>query len=334
MPTVLITPEAMRDVPGPYVKILRDAGFEVRYPTNRTFARGLCSEAETIAELAVCDATIASGEYYSPSVLAALPRLRVIARCGVGFDRVNVPAATANGIPVTITPLSNFEAVSELTLALLFAVTKSLVVHDRAVREGKWPRQLLMPVRGRTLGIFGLGRIGSSLAYRAQTLGMKVIAHEKMPNLEFVRAHKIELVDFDHLLARSDFLSLHCPLNEETLGLFNKQTFAKMKPGAILLNTARGKLVVEKDLVEALRSGQLRGAGLDVFENEPPDHTHPLFELPNVVCSPHLAGTDELSLEGMGVEAATYIVKLHRGDWPDGAVVNKELRDGWSWRPE
>lgn len=334
MPTVLITPEAMRDVPAPYVRILRDAGFEVRYPVNPLFARGLCSEAETIAELAACDATIAGGEHYSATVMKALPRLRVIARCGVGFDRVNVPAATTNGIPVTITPRSNYEAVTELTLALLFAVTKSLVVHDRSVRAGQWPRKLLMPVRDKTLGILGLGRIGTCLAFRSQLLGMKVIAHEKVPNLEFVRAQKIELVSLDQLLARSDFLSLNCPLNEETAGLFNKTTIAKMKPGAILLNTARGGLVVEADLVQALKSGHLRGAGLDVFELEPPDPNNPLFQLDNVVCSPHLAGTDELSLEGMGVEAATYIVKLHRGDWPDEAVVNKELRDGWTWRPE
>lgn len=332
MPTVLITPEAMRNAPGPYLEILREAGFEISYPKNSCFDRGLCSEAETLAELANCDATIASGEYYSESLLQALPRLRVIARCGVGHDRVNIPAATAHRIPVTITPLSNHEAVAELTLALLFAVTKSLVSNDRSVREGKWPRQLLIPIRGKTLGIFGLGRIGSSMAYRAQTLGLKVIAHEKTPNKEFVRVLKLELVDFEQLLARSDFLTLHCSLNEETERLFNHQTFARMKPGAILINTARGELVVESDLVEALRSGQLRGAGLDVFETEPPDPQNPLFSLENVVFSPHLAGTDELSLESMGVEAATYISKLYQGDWPDGAVVNKELRYGWTWR--
>ena len=332
MPMVLLTPEAMRDVPGPYLQVLREAGFEFRYPKDPFFARGLCTEAETLAELSDCDATIASGEYYSETLLQGLPRLRVIARCGVGFDRVNVSAATARGIPVTITPLSNHESVAELTLALLLAVAKSLVVNDREVRAGKWPRQLLMPVRGKTLGILGLGRIGSSLAFRAQTMGLKVIAHEKAPNLEFVRALKLELVDFDELLARSDFLSLHCPLDAETEGLFNRQTFARMKRGAILLNTARGKLVVESDLVEALRSGHLRGAGLDVFEVEPPDPKNPLFQMDNVVCSPHLAGTDEMSLESMGVEAANYIVKLYRGEWPDGAVVNKELRSGWTWR--
>lgn len=331
MPSVLITPEAMRDVPGPYVKILKEAGFEILYPKNPQFARGLCTEEETIAELRVADATIASGEYYSPRVLSALPQLRVIARCGVGYDRVNVPAATARGIPVTITPTSNHEAVAELTLALLFAVTKSMVVNDRHVRAGRWPRKLLEPVRGRVFGLFGLGRIGRSTAVRAAALGMRVIATEAFPQIEFVRSHRIELVDFDTLLARSDFLSIHAPLTEHTLGLFNAKAFAAMKPGSVLLNTSRGKLVVEKDLVEALRNGPLSGAGLDVFEQEPPAPDNPLFELENVVLSPHLAGTDALSLEAMGVEAAQCIAKLYRGEWPTGAVVNDTLQTTWRW---
>lgn len=329
MPTVLITPEALREVPGPYVRILRDAGFDVRYPQNPQFARGLCDERTTIAELNVADATIASGEFYSPKVLSALPKLRVIARCGVGYDRVDVPAATARGIPVTITPTANHESVAELTLALLFAVTKSIVVNDAEVRAGNWPRQLLRPIRGRTLGLLGLGRIGRSVAVRALGLGMKVVAHEKFPNQAFVDQHRIELVDFTQLLVRSDFVSIHSPLTAETQGLFNRQAFSQMKRGAILLNTARGKIVVETDLLEALRSGHLRGAGLDVFEEEPPSPDNPLFQLSNVVVSPHLAGTDELSLEAMGVEAAECIIKLFRNEWPDGAVVNAELRANW-----
>lgn len=332
MPTVLITPEAMREVAGPYVKLLRQAGFEIRYPKNPVFARGNANATETIAELADCDASIASGELYSAEVLKSLPRLRVVARCGVGYDRVDIAAATACGIPVTITPQSNHEAVAEMALALLLGVTKSLVRNDRAVRAGQWPRQLLRPVRGATLGIIGLGRTGSSLAYRAQALGMKVIAHELKPNQEFVRAQEIELITLDALLARSDFVSLHCPLNDETKGLINRRTLSLMKPGAVLINTARGKLVVEADLVAALQSGRLGGAGLDVFEQEPPDISNPLFQLDSVVCAPHLAGNDEASMEGMGNEAARYIVELYRGEWPDNAVVNKELRDGWKWR--
>lgn len=332
MPTVLIAPEAIRDIPGPYVKILREAGFDVCYPKNPVFTRGACSECETIEELKVVDAAIAGGgEHYSETVLVSLPRMRVIARCGVGYDRVDVPAATARRIAVTITPNSNREAVAELTLALLFAVTKSIVKNDRETRAGRWPRNLLMPIRGKTLGIFGLGRIGGCLAVRAAALGMKVMATETFPDAEFVRNHKIELVPFNELLARSDFLSIHCPLNEATTGMFNRDVFRRMKAGAILLNTSRGKVVVEKDLVEAIQSGHLRGAGLDVYEQEPPDPANPLFQLDNVVCSPHVAGTDELSLEAMGVEAATNIVKLFRGEWPEGAVVNAELRNGWKF---
>lgn len=331
MPTVLITPEAIRHVRGPYVELLEKAGFEIAYPKDPTFARGLLDERTTIQELSVADATIASGEHYSPKVLSALPRLRVIARCGVGYDRVDVPAATARGIPVTITPTANHEAVAELTLALLFAVTKSIVVNDAEVRAGRWPRQLLIPLRTRTIGLLGLGRIGRSVALRARALGMQVLAHDKFPPQSFVAQHGVELVDFETLLARSDVISIHSPLTPETQGLFNKTTFSQMKPGAILLNTARGKIVVEADLLAALESGHLRGAGLDVFEQEPPSAHNPLFASPRVVVSPHLAGTDELSLEAMGVEAADCIVKLFRNHWPEGAVVNDELRANWRW---
>jgi phosphoglycerate dehydrogenase-like enzyme len=330
-PIVLITPEAMREVEAPYVDLCREAGFEVRYPKNPHLARGLCGEQEAVAELQGVSAVLAGGDIYSESILSALPDLKVIARVGVGYDRVDIGAATARGIPVTITPTSNHEAVAELALALLFAVTKSIVANDKLVRSGKWPRMLLTPLRGRTFGVFGLGRIGRSTAVRAAALGMDVLATEIHPDEDFAREHGVRLVDFDTLLAASDYLSIHCPLTEETRGLFDAQVFAKMKPGSVLINTSRGKLVVESDLHEALQSGRLSGAGLDVYEQEPPSPDNPLFRLDNVVASPHLAGTDESSLVGMGVEAASCVVKLSRGEWPDGAVVNDELRDGWKW---
>ena len=331
MPTVLITPEAMRQVEGPYVMMLRQAGFDIAYPRNPHFARGGCGEQETIEELVVADATIASGERYSAAVLAALPRLRVIARCGVGYDRVDVAAATARSIAVTITPTTTPEAAAELALTLLFAVAKSIVVNDKRVRSGEWPRKLLMPLRGKTLGIFGLGRIGRSLARRVSMLGMRILATETNPDRDFVRTHKIELVDLDTLLQQSDYVTVHCPLTDTTRGLFNKATFDRMKPGSVFVNTSRGGVVVEKDLLAVLQSGKLRGAGLDVYEQEPPAPDNPLFQLDNVVLSPHLAGTDETSLEGMGVEAADCIIQLHGGRWPEGAVVNEAIRGSWRW---
>jgi len=331
MPTVLITPEILIDVNGPWVPMLEQAGFDLQHPADRTFTRGLSSEEQSIETLKHADAVIAGGEHFTRTVLAGLPKLRVIARCGVGFDRVDVEAATELGIPVTITPTANHESVAEQAFALLFGVAKSLVVNDQQTRAGNWRLTLSEPIRGKTFGVFGLGRIGRSAAVRAVGMGMPVIATETYPNAEFVRKHGIELVDFETLLARSDYLSIHCPLTEETSGLFNRDVFAKMKQGSVLINTARGKIVVEADLIRALQDGPLRGAGLDVFEVEPAKADNPLFQLDNVVISPHLAGTDTASIEAMAVEAADCILQLFRGEWPSEAVLNGTLRESWKW---
>jgi|CXWL01.1.fsa_nt_gi phosphoglycerate dehydrogenase-like enzyme len=332
MPTCLIVPESMREIPERYVDVLREAGFDIAYPKNPELARNLGGESALIDELRGIDATIAGSEGYTPNVLAASPTLRVIARAGVGYDGVNVPAATACDIPVTITPTANREAVAEMTLALMFACSRMIVSNDRQVRAGKWPRRLPMASRGKTIGLFGLGRIGSTMAFRAAALGMRVLATEKYPNPEFVRSQKIELVDLDQLLAESDIVSVHAPLTDKTRGLFNAKAFNRMKPGSIFLNTARGGLVVEADLYQALASGHLRAAGLDVFEQEPPSADNPLFQLDNIVVSPHLAGADETSLVAMGVEAAECIASLYRGIWPDGAVVNDSLKKSFRWQ--
>ena len=222
MPSVLIFPEAYYKTDAPYVQMFQDAGFEIRYPEDPTFTRGLHSEEETIEVIAGVDATVAGGEYYTPKVIESLPQLKVIARAGVGFDRVDVESATSHQVAVTVTPTSNHESVAELTLALLFAVTKKIVVNDRAVRGGAWPTDLLMPIRGQTFGILGLGRIGRSTAVRARALGMDVLACEKFPQQDFVKEQGIELVDFEQLLQRSDFVSIHCPLNDETRGMMNR----------------------------------------------------------------------------------------------------------------
>jgi len=332
MPVALITPEEMIRTPGPEAQILRDAGFEVRYPADTTFTRGLGTEEETIRVLRGVSGLLAGGEHLTAKVFAALPELRVVARAGVGFDRVDVPAATKNKVVVTITPTANHAAVAEHTLALMFGVARGVALNDRVLRSGQWIRRTLRPVRGRTMGIVGLGRIGRSTAKRCVGLEMKVIAHELYPDKEFVKQHGIELVDFQTLLKRSDFVSLHCPLNDETRGLMNAAAFGLMKPGSVFLNTARGGLVVEADLIAALQSGHLGGAGLDVFEQEPTYPGNPLFKMDNVVVCPHLGGGDAQSIADMGAEAARSIVSLHGGQWPpEAAVLNGTLKEGWRW---
>jgi phosphoglycerate dehydrogenase-like enzyme len=264
-------------------------------------------------------------------VLEALPGLRVVARAGVGFDRVDVAAATSRGVVVTITPAANAEAVAEHVFGLLLALTRAVVRGDRQVRQGAWSRTPLQPLRGRTLGIVGLGRIGRAVAVRALAFGMKVVASEPSPDLDFARTHGIALVDLDTLLAQSAFVTLHVPLAQGTHGLIDRQTLSRMKRGSVLINTSRGGLVVEHDLVAALESGHLAGAGLDVFACEPTPTDNPLLLFDNVVVSPHIAGADARSVEDMAADAARGIVTLYRGGWPEGTVVNSAVRPGWRW---
>jgi phosphoglycerate dehydrogenase-like enzyme len=326
----MITPPVFREVRGPWLRPLEAAGFEIRYPGPPDFGRGP-SEQEVIQRFQGVAAVISGGDRFTRGALAALPELRVIARAGVGYDWVDVGACTDHGVALTITPTANHESVAEAALAFVFATAKELLARDAGTRTGSWPSKPTGPIRGRTLGILGLGRIGRSVATRARALAMRVIATESFPDLEFTRRNEVELVSFDELLAQSDYLTIHCPLNDSTRGMFNADVLSRMKPESVLINTARGGLMVEADLVAALRNGPLRAAGLDVFEREPAAADNPLFQLDNVVVSPHVGGVDTLSAENMALEAADSIVKLARNEWPEGSVVNNELRANWRW---
>ena len=327
MPNVMIFIQFLQDPNGPHVELLRQAGLEVRFPPRPD----ITDEEENVRVLQGISATIAGGEPYSRRVMAALPDLRVISRWGVGVDRVDLEAATGSNAVVTITPSANHEAVAEHAVALLLAVSRFLVQRNAEIHQGLWERRCALPLREKTLGLVGLGRIGRSVAVRAEAFRMRLLAHEAFPDREFARRHGIELVDLDTLLARSDYVTLHVPLTEETRGLINRRTLSRMKPGALLINTSRGGLVVEEDLVDALKSGHLGGAGLDVFLKEPIQPDHPLLELDNVLVSDHTAGIDTRSVEAMAVEAARNIVELYRGGWPAAAVANPAVRQTWKW---
>jgi D-3-phosphoglycerate dehydrogenase / 2-oxoglutarate reductase len=327
MPTVLIGSEPIRFQPGPYRTLLEGAGFSVLDPE----VEGRLSEADLFRWLPLSDAIIAGGEAISAEVINASPKLRAIARTGVGYDAVDVPSASARGIAVTITPGTNHGSVAEQAFALLLALVKDVVIHDRGIRSGEWNRTLMpRPLRGQTIGLVGLGRIGRAVASRAVAFGMRVLASEPQGDPEFDRQLGIERVGLDELLAGSDIVSLHLPLSESTRGLFDRSAFARMKPGSLLINTSRGGLILESDLVEALRSGQLAGAGLDVFDREPPPADHPLFSMPNVVLTPHMAGVDTLAMGDMATMAARCVVDLFQGRWPADAVVNPEVAPAWA----
>ena len=331
MPTVVVSGDNPNGANEPAIKLLEGRGFDVRVVDDVLFGQGNRSDEEQIEYLKGANATVAWGERYPAAVIEALPDLRVVARMGVGFDKVDLKTASERGVVVTITPNANHEAVAEHALALIMGLAKTIVTSDRRMREGGWPAGPGKALRGSTLGIVGLGRIGRSLAVRAVAMRMRVIATELYPDRAFVEEHGIELVDLETLLGGSDYVSLHCPLNDETRGFVNKTFLESMNPNGVLINTARGGLVVEDDLHEALKSGQIAGAGLDVFEEEPTDPNNPLYELDNVIVSAHVAGNDELSLVEMALEASQNIIDLHDGKWPGGSVVNRDLEGRWSW---
>ena len=269
---------------------------------------------------------LCSTEPYSPEILAKC-RARVISRAGVGFDSVDLQAATANNIVVTRTPGVLHESAAEQTLAFIFAIYRNVISRDRLIREGKWDRVCWPRLQGLTLGLMGLGVIGRSVAAMALGLGLKVIAHDPAAAPQ----EGVNLVTLDQLWTQSDILSLHTPCTSQTANIINRSTLQRMKPGSVLINTSRGGLVDEQALAEALISGHLRGAALDVFQEEPPRRTNPLLKLDNVVLAPHMAGMDLESEREMASMAARNIIDLHEGRWPSANVVNPEVRPTWKW---
>ena len=314
---------------GPHFEILRSNGFEVDVAPRDI---SLFDEDNVISVLADCQASIAGSEPYSQKVIRALPDLRVIARSGVGFDAVDLQACNDAGVVVATTPGVNHHSVAEHTISLLMGVARGFPELERRVREDRWKRTATPRVMGSTLGIMGLGWIGRAVATRAVGLGMKVVAHELYPNKEFVEQWKIELVDFVELLRQSDFVTLHLPMSAENRHIMNAETFGRMKQGSVLINTARGGLVDERALCDALRSGHLRAAGLDVFEVEPLPLDSPLLELDNVLMSGHIAGLDIQSQHDTFVMVANIIVDLYNGGWPADCIQNLKGVTDWNWK--
>ena len=328
MPTVLVGPGTLRGKPGRFREILRAAGFDEFIDLPGDHALTFEELRETMP---TADAMLAGGERVTEELLAMSPKLRAIARTGVGYDSIDIAAATAHKVPVIITPGTNQGSVAEQTFGLLLALTRDIVNNDARIKSGGWSRELVRPLRDSTIGLIGLGRIGRAVATRAIAFGMKVIAYDPVADPQWSAQHGITHHTLDEILAESDVVSLHLPLSSATANLFDRAAFAKMKPGAIFLNTSRGGLVVEADLLDALVSGHLFGAGLDVFQTEPTEADNPLLKLKNVVVSPHIAGIDTKGMADMANLASQCIVDLKQGRWPGDCIVNKEIESGWTW---
>ncbi len=327
MPTVLIGAEAIRRDQGPFRQAFSGAGFECLDPPGHA----PLSEAEMLHWLPMADAILAGGEPISRAAILAAPKLRAVARVGVGYEAVDLGAAEEAKVAVAITPGANHESVAEHAFGLILSLLRRIAANDRIVRKGGWERAGVLPVRGKVLGLVGLGRIGRAMIPRAQAFAMKTIGFDPALGSEQIRTMGVEPCSFDQLLEQADVVSLHLPLSSSTRKLMNQETIRKMRTGAYLVNTSRGGLVDEAALFEALTSGKLGGAGLDVFDPEPPKADNPLFQLESVVLAPHVAGIDAKALADMALIAAEAIISLHQGRWPADLIVNPSVASNWRW---
>ena len=317
-PFILITD---CDLPGDAAEqTLRAAGFRVERAPDTSF--------ETLAALgAEADGLIVQWRHIDAELMDRMPRLRMISRLGIGYDMVDVAAATARGIAVANTPGYCVEEVAAHTIAMIMAQARGLADYDRALRAGEWAPVAARPMAVRpsstTVSVLGFGRIGSLVARGCRALGFRVLVADPYAPADAIRAADCEPVTVDEAIAAADLLTLHVPLTEDTRHLIDAESIATMRQGAVIVNTCRGPLIDENALVEALHSGHIGAAALDVFEEEPLAAGAALREAPRVLLTPHAAWYSPQALEDLPVHAAENLVEFFGGR-PVSAIVNRD----------
>jgi len=278
---------------------------------------------------------VAATEPYTKRVIQTLRKCRIISRLGIGFNNIDVAEATRQGIPVAVVLDASVHEVSDHALAFLLGFSRKVFSLAQAVRKGTWKTGSTEIVRARgqmfrlnqqTLGLVGVGRIGSRMAPKARALGMRVLGYDPYLSALELQQKGAEKVDFDQLLREADFISLHAPLTSETQRMFGLKEFRKMKSTAVIINTARGALIDEQALYQALVEGSIAGAGLDVCEPEPPAQDNPLFQLEQVLITGHSAFFSESSMLELQQKATEAVIAALRGDWPP-VLVNPEVKE-------
>jgi len=314
---VLVTPTSYAKNDPSLRTELEDAVGEVVYNTT---GRPLNSD-ELIEIIPGFDAYIAGLDAIKSDIIAAADRLKVIARYGVGVDKVDLDAAQRKGIIVTNTPGANSSSVAELTVGLMLALARNIPVANAATRVGEWPRLRGISLEGKTIGLFGFGFIGQQVARRLAGFACELIAFD--PNLDHQVADElgVEAVSRDVVIHRSDILSLHCPVVIETRDMVNADFLAQMKPGALLVNTARGELIDENALYEAIQNRHISGATLDVFRQQPLDPENPLLSLSRVITTPHMGAHTDEATNRMGWGALRNCLAVLQGEEPPNRVI-------------
>jgi len=303
-----------------HLPTLQDAGFttyECRETVDmdRDYLKGVLPEIET---------WVVNAYPIDDSLMAGCPNLRLIIKHGIGVDNIDIPAATKRGIIVMNTPKVNPLPVADLSVTLLMCLTRRIVEAYQCVVSGEWKQFLGSGVYGKYLGILGLGQIGLAVADRAAGFGMKILGYDPYAG-ERIKAQRsdIEVVGFEELLSRADYVSLNLPLSEETKGLIGREALGKMKPTAMMVNTSRGKIVDEAAMYEALVNKQIAGYATDVFEQEPPKGS-PLLALPNVLATPHIGWYTQDHMRSLGDQVIASVLSIYRGESPD-TILNPDV---------
>jgi len=307
---LLVTPTSFgKNDPGMIAELKEMAGEVVINTTGRR----LLSE-DLAVMLPGVDGFIAGNDVIDKNALRSADSLKVIARYGVGIDNVDLDEAKALGIVVTTTPGANSVSVAEQTITLILALMRKLPESVSATRGGGWPRIHGMTLQGKTVGILGFGAIGKQVARRLSNFDCILLAYDPYPDHQSARVYGVKLVSRDEVLSGSDIVSLHSPLLPETRQMINADTLAKMKKGAYLINTSRGELVDEDALLQAVRSGQIAGAGLDVFCKEPPDPASPFLHMPQFVVTPHGSSHTDGAMNAMGRMSMDECLRVLQGE--------------------
>jgi len=309
---ILLSTTSYQDTPGPHHALLERIGAEI------VRVRGPLSEAQLLALEGGFDAFLCGDDIITKEVFAKFcPRLKLIAKYGIGVDKIDVAEATRLGIPVSFCPGVNHTTVAEHAFALILALMRHLVEEANFVRNGHWKRLTGHEVAGKTLAIIGLGRIGREMAIRGQAFGAKLVGFDTYWPEDFARQYAVERADtLIQALRTADIVSLHTNLTDQTREMINAERIALMKTGALVINCARGEIVNSADILAALKSGKIGGYGADVLEEEPPSKDHPLLTAPNCVLTPHIGSRTYESVERQAMMATENLVLMLSGKKP------------------
>ncbi|CUX17335.1 phosphoglycerate dehydrogenase [Clostridium sp. C105KSO13] len=298
-------------------KILEDAGCEIiENPHGRPYT---ADELKTIA--GEIDGVVAGVDIWNEDIFQHAPRLKVIARFGVGVDNIDLKAAREHGITVCNTPGINSSAVAEQAAALILSLIRQIPEMNEAVRKGQWPRPMFHEMKSRTVGFLGFGAIAKNLAERLYGFHPDMIAYDKYPNQETAGKLGVRMVSQEEVLKHADIISIHLPATDETKNLICKDTLEQMKDGVLIINTARGSIVSEDDMAEALKRGKAGGFGTDVFAEEPIDLDQPLFGFSNYIATPHVSAETYENCETTSIVTAQAVLAVLQGEVPENQVI-------------